>query len=360
MQLKKLNKKKLISIIMPVHNGGQFLDYSINSILDQSYKNFELLIIDDCSTDNTLKIIQKYTNDKRLKVFKLKKKRGIVECLNLGLQKSIGSYIARMDADDYSFSERFQKQMLFLTKNPKISLVGSQAKYFGKLNFFSKLVFSDQNDCKSLIIFRNPFIHPSIMIKKSFLVDLGGYKNFYKSEDYYLWSIFFEKYKGANLKENLIKYRIHNSQYGKDNLEKKKAILKIQKKWIKKLTNTNNILFFKTHYQLSILNENFKKIKNFYKINIYYEWLLFLKKNNEKKRIFKISSFNKILKLYSICLCLSFSDHGLATYKKYKSNKLYSDNLLINFLLISVCILKINSFYLKKALWYIIQVLLIK
>ena len=360
MQLTKLKKNKLISIIMPVHNGGQFLDYSVKSILNQSYKSFELLIIDDNSTDNTLEIIKKYQFDKRVRVYSFKKKVGIVKCLNHGLQKSMGFYVARMDADDYSFSERFKKQVFFLKENPKISLVGSQARYFGKINFFSKLVFSDYNDCKSLIIFRNPLIHPSIMIKKNELKKLGGYKNSHKSEDYLLWSIFLEKYNGANIKENLIKYRIHDFQNGKDNLEKKKSILKIQKKWIKKLINTNRNLIFKKHYELSILNENFPKIKNFNKINSYYQWLLILKKNNEKKKIFKISSFNKILNLYSICLCISFSDHGLIAYKKYKSIKLYSNSLFIDIILISVCALKIKNFYLKKVLWYGTQVLLIK
>ena len=360
MQLTKTKKNKLISIIMPVHNGRQFLDYSVKSILKQSYKNFELLIINDGSTDNTLKIIKKYQLDKRVKVYSFIKKVGIVKCLNFGLHKSTGFYIARMDVDDYSFSERFKKKIFFLKKNPKISLVGSQARYFGKINFFSKLVFSNYDDCKSLIIFRNPFIHPSIMIKRSELRKIGGYKNFHKSEDYFLWSKFLEKCNGANINKNLIKYRIHNFQHGKDNLEKKKAILKIQKKWIKKLTNTNQNLFFKVHYDLSVLNEKFKLVKNFDRINIYYKWLLILKKNNDKKKLFNLSSFNKILTLYSICLCISFSDHGLIAYKKYKINKLYPKSLFIDFTLISICMLKVKNFYLKKIIWYATQVLLIK
>jgi glycosyltransferase involved in cell wall biosynthesis len=362
MQLIRKNTQKigLISVIMPVYNEERYLDNSIKSILKQTYQNLELLVINDNSNDNTLKVAQKYTRDPRVRIFTIKKKIGIAKCLNFGIKKSNGFYIARMDADDFSYPSRLEIQMDFLKKNSSLSLVGSQAQYFGKINYFSKLVCLNSNDCKSLIIFRNPFIHSSILIKKRTLKLLGGYKNYYKCEDYQLWSSLFFSFKAANIKKKLIKYRIHANQNGKDDLKKKKYVLLIQKTLISKLFNNFTNYDLLTHYNISTLNEKFTKQKKFNKINIYYKWLISLKKKNEYKKIFDVRSFNKIVDMYAVSVCLSFSNYGLVTHKLFKKYSFFSKRKLINFFLIILCLFKIDNFYLKKFLWYVIQLILIK
>jgi glycosyltransferase involved in cell wall biosynthesis len=129
----KLNKIKiqsnLISIILPVYNAQKTLKRAINSILNQTYINWELILINDGSTDNSISII-KNINDKRVKKIFLKKNKGLVHCLNLGISISKGVYIARMDADDISLPERLFCQLQFLKKNKKYDLVGTQSYIF--------------------------------------------------------------------------------------------------------------------------------------------------------------------------------------------------------------------------------------
>lgn len=354
----KNSKEKLVSIIMPVYNAEKFLSISIESILNQTYKNFEFIIINDGSLDDSKKIIQTYLYDKRIKFYSLKK-RGIVVCLNYALKKSKGDYIARMDADDISHHKRLEKQVNFLNHKTSYDIVGSGAKYIGSISFFSKLVHLSSNYCKALIVFKNPFIHPSIMIRKKTLNSLGGYKNYFKSEDYELWSRLFERFKGGNLKENLIKYRIHTNQHGLDDKGKENYVKLIQKKWLKKLNIKNLEIKIKTHYKLSTFNEKFIFDKNFKNYEKYLSWILTLKRLNNKN-IFDVNSFNNILLVYYLGITLLFAGHGLKTYRIFKNCRIHKKKMIINLVILLFCYFKIKNFYAKKFFWYIIQIIILR
>ena len=129
-----------LSVIMSVYNAEKYLSQAIESILNQSFEDFEFIIIEDCSTDNSLKIIKNYViNDKRIRIIqkaKNKKMRGFIENLNIGLSEAKGKYIARMDSDDISHPDRFEKQVLFLDSHPNVFMVGSAINFIdenGKL-----------------------------------------------------------------------------------------------------------------------------------------------------------------------------------------------------------------------------------
>ena len=128
----------LVSVIMSVYNGEKYLVQAIDSILNQTYQNFEFIIIDDCSTDNSSHILQEYAKkDSRIKIIKKEKNigiKGFIENLNLGISIAEGKYIARMDADDISLPERFQKQVTFLENNPEIFMVGAQIDFINEKN----------------------------------------------------------------------------------------------------------------------------------------------------------------------------------------------------------------------------------
>lgn len=127
--------KPLISVLLPVYNAENFIAESIQSILDQTEPDFELLVIDDCSTDNTLKVVERF-DDPRIFLHVKKKNTGYTESLNWGIDQARGKYIARMDADDISLPQRFEKQLLFLEQNQPVEICGTDATVQGsKLKF---------------------------------------------------------------------------------------------------------------------------------------------------------------------------------------------------------------------------------
>jgi len=167
---------------MSVHNGHDCVDVAIESILNQSYDNFEFLIMDDCSEDNTDKILYKYQNlDNRIKVFQNNKKLGLTKSLNILATKSNGKFIARQDADDISFKNRLEIQYNLL-KNSKNDACSTRAITIQKSKKIPGISF--YLPFKLLIKIKNPVIHGSLMIHRQIFKDLGFYdEDFYYSQD---------------------------------------------------------------------------------------------------------------------------------------------------------------------------------
>lgn len=177
----------LISVIMSVKDGQDTVESAIQSILNQSYKNFELLVLDDFSSDNTYKLMLQYTSDSRVKVFRNDKNIGLTKSLNILAKKSKGKYLARQDADDISLDNRFEKQLNFmLSNNIEVSTTKTYINLKGgsiKPRFLYKLP-----NRVSLKI-RNPFIHGTLMIKKDLFLSINGYdEDFIFAQDYKLYS----------------------------------------------------------------------------------------------------------------------------------------------------------------------------
>jgi glycosyltransferase involved in cell wall biosynthesis len=204
------NSKPVISVIMPAYNAAKYLGTSIQSILNQTYSDFEFIIINDTSTDNTAQILSKYQAiDSRISIITHTKNTGIVGALNDGLDVAVGKYIARMDDDDISMPDRFEKQIEFLESNSDTFLIGTGAMLIDEegndLRFKQVLTGSEQ--VKKAIEKVNAPIHPSIMFRNGF-----GYK--YRSKiinaedlDLYLRLILDGKVID-NLNLPLIKYRL--------------------------------------------------------------------------------------------------------------------------------------------------------
>lgn len=202
---------------MPAYNAERYIKDSIESILNQSERDFEFIIVDDGSTDKTSLIISSFS-DPRLRVFKINH-CGLIYSLNFGISKANGEYIARMDVDDISEPNRLKKQADFLDDHPDIALCGSFATIIdenGKVK--GRLEYSpiEDKNIRRYALLHNPFIHPTIMIRKKVFDSVGMYKSLFKHvEDYELWTRVLRKYKGATLSEALLKYRIHENQVTK-------------------------------------------------------------------------------------------------------------------------------------------------
>jgi glycosyltransferase involved in cell wall biosynthesis len=203
----------LVSVIMPVYNGATYLREAITSILDQTYSNFEFIIINDGSIDRSEEIILSFS-DSRIVYIKNPENYKLIKTLNIGFSIAKGCYIARMDADDISHPDRLQKQVQFLDVNEEYGLVGSGVNLLNGENKSQLLYHTDHESLKFALAFYCPFIHPSVMIRSSVLlnVDCVFDSNYVHAEDYELWKRLAFKTKMANIPEYLLDYRVHDAQ----------------------------------------------------------------------------------------------------------------------------------------------------
>lgn len=200
----------LISVLLPVYNGAAYLEDAIQSILSQTYDNFELIIINDGSTDETVAVIQKF-NDPRIRYY-TQKNQGLAATLNRAVHLANGVYLARQDQDDISFPRRFEKQVTFLESHPNHGMVGTWAEIWEGARKTERV---HKHPAESLILkyellFDNPFVHSSIMIRKTVLETVGLYSTDMSRqppEDYELWSRVARKFEVANIPEILHVYR---------------------------------------------------------------------------------------------------------------------------------------------------------
>jgi glycosyltransferase involved in cell wall biosynthesis len=200
-----------VSVIMSVFNGKDFLAESIQSVLDQSFKNFEFIIIDDGSKDNSLEVIRSYEAlDSRIRVI-TQKNQGLAKSLNVGIENSRGKYIARIDADDLCYESRLQKQFVFMEENPSVDLVGSSVDVIDESGSIttSKIQITSFEDIYEKRYSLSPVLHITFFGKKTFFETNNGYReNFIFAQDYDLVLRGLDS--GAiiqNMEEKLVKYR---------------------------------------------------------------------------------------------------------------------------------------------------------
>lgn len=203
----------LISVVMPVYNSAGYLSTAIESILNQTHKNFEFIIIDDGSTDASGDIICKYSRqDKRIKLIQNASNFGICETLNRGIRLAKGKYIVRMDADDWSYPTRLEKQLSFMQKHPKIIISGSSIEVCN--NVLKKLnrrrYPRTDKEIRKNIFKINPFAHPAVIYRKDEFEKIGGYNSIFSgAEDFDLYFRLGRLGSFANLSETLLKLRTH-------------------------------------------------------------------------------------------------------------------------------------------------------
>lgn len=220
-------KKPLISVLMSVFNGSLYIEKALASILNQSLKDFELLIVDDASTDSTWSIIQQFQKryPKQIRIFKLTRNCGAFAAANLALKYTKAKFIAIMDSDDIADPHRFAKQIDFLRANPDVIVVGSQVKLIDeddKLIGQKRLPLAHEQIYRQFALV-HPMVHPSCMIRRSLLPNP---KVLYKvcfgvSDDYYTLFTLLNYGKFANLDECLLSYRIHLKNSSLTNLKDK-------------------------------------------------------------------------------------------------------------------------------------------
>ncbi len=206
---------KYISVVMSVYNGSKYLNYSIESILGQSYSNFEFIIVNDGSSDNTGKILNYYANtDNRVILLNNKINIGLTKSLNNAIKLSKGEYIARMDADDICYKNRFEEQVNILNKNNKIGITTNWIEIINENNqVMLTRKLPPSISLKKYFKKENLICHGSVMFRRHIFNELNGYNNNLKyAQDYDMWKRIFDKgYALYVIPKPLYKFRISNS-----------------------------------------------------------------------------------------------------------------------------------------------------
>jgi glycosyltransferase involved in cell wall biosynthesis len=274
---------KKISVIMSVYNGTSFLEESINSILNQSFSDFEFIIVNDGSDKITKKILINYKKkDKRI-ILLNQKNKGLTKSLNAGIKICKGELIARQDADDISYKERFTEQIKLFNTNKEIVLCGSFANLINEKNQIIKSITNiptNDLDIKKKLFDQNIFIHSTTMYKLKIMNKIGGYNNNFKyAQDYECWCRMSAEGNFANIPNKLIALRVHSQSISatkrkEQNYYALKAKIFFNSKKIinkKKIINFKNIMFYLNKYDLK---KEYAK-KNFFDLSKSEKKLLF-------------------------------------------------------------------------------------
>lgn len=236
---------KNVSIILPTYNGGKYIKRAIESVMTQTFSEWELLVIDDGSTDDTERIVKEFASkDSRIIYLKNEKNLGIQKTLNRGLKEAKGEYIARIDDDDeWVDKDKIKKQVEFLESKPDHVLVGTGVIVIDENNneLFRYLLPESDKDIKGRILGKNCFVHSSVMFRKLTALEFGGYDESTSTrhiEDYDLWLKLGTVGKFANLPLYAIKFTQRSGSIsGKNKIEQFKKNIKLIKTYKNKYPN---------------------------------------------------------------------------------------------------------------------------
>lgn len=202
----------LVSVIMPTYNRAEYLKEAVESILKQTLQDFELIIIDDASTDATFDVLKSFINDSRVRLYRELHNQGQTVLRNKGLTFASGKFIAWADSDDICLPNRLEKQIAFLDANPDIGVCGTAIEYIGSK---SGRVILPTNDevIRTALLFNSTFANPTVIMRQNLFTENLLYdERFLFAEDYELWVRTASMTRFANLSEVLVRYRVHSQQ----------------------------------------------------------------------------------------------------------------------------------------------------
>lgn len=329
---------------MPAFNAGKYIKQTIDSLLSQEYNNFELLIYNDASTDNTVSEIAQF-NDSRIVIFEGKVNIGVSAARNFLLSKARGEFISFFDSDDISLYNKFTYSILYLNKKSEIDLIGTKTFFineFSKKILFIKTFESlSSDDIKADLLFNNTFSTSTIVFKKKIIHLIKFDNNISIAEDYLMFTQLSEKINMENINKKLVKYRVNSTSLmfkNKDNL--KASLYNIHKTMLTnlgfiaspELIEIHNKFIYSDNLDLNYLDNN---------LNLYKDII----KNNDINRIYKQKSLMKSIRKNWFLKCLYCSkSNGISSLSFYFFRFPYHNYSIIGYG--SILLL----YYLKKSL----------
>jgi hypothetical protein len=315
-----MNKTPSITVLMPVHNGAAFLAEAMESVLRQSLDDFEFLIVDDASTDQSVNIIRKF-KDPRIHLIQSPGRLKLSGALNLGLDHARGRYVARMDADDISHPRRLEIQARFLEQNPIIGLCGTWIRYFGGTSHAVLKKPLTHEAIRAFTLLDTPFAHPTVMMRRDLIEHhhLRFDGRYFPTEDFELWTRALGHFKAANLPEILLNYRVHGqSLTGLDwSAMDEQAILIIRTQLLALgLSPTAEELRF--HRQLAMGRLEMTPSR----LDQAESWLTTLHAANQLERTLSHEALAELLSDLWFRTCLHTARHGFWVARRYSSSPL--------------------------------------
>lgn len=316
----------LVSVLIPCYNVEKYVVEAISSISNQTYKNLEIIAINDCSTDNTGDLLlQLAKQDSRIKIVNNEENLKLIRTLNKGITICNGDYIARMDADDISLPTRIEKEVGFLEKNKDHDIVSTLFYAFRSENPNKKDLHHSpllDNELRAFILFKSGICHPAVMIRKRVFTELGlkFELEYLHVEDYALWSEAIYKTKVGNINEPLLLYRVHQHQVSSLHedlqLENKKKVFKIHCKQLGLPTDDNFIDVYASVAECVPSRPSFEYLDRCE------QFMQSLKKLNEDNPFCDGEYLSKLLSIHWLRLCAN-SRLGLKVVNRMKRSSLY-------------------------------------
>lgn len=316
-----ISVEPLVSVIFPAHNGELYVRDAIQSILDQTYTNFEFIILISGRTNQESKDIINSFSDKRIKKIFCNPEYNLPITLNYGIAESKGKYIARMDADDISLPGRLKREVEFMESHPEVTIAGSWAKTFGaKENIINHPV--NYEEIKVNLLFQTTLVHPTVIMRKEMMEKNNLYYNpeCYTSEDFELWSRAVEKVVVVNIPEILLLYRTHDLQATHQNKDKQIAIrAEVLTRQLLDIGIVPVQREIQIHYMITKFQSEYTE--NF--LNEIQVWLEKIISYNSRAKKYDISYLNKVTaEKWFVCCYVSASKVGFRSWRKFWQSKM--------------------------------------
>jgi len=311
-----------ISVVMAIHNGATFLSEAVDSILRQSFRDFELIAIDDASSDGSAELLLGI-KDNRMRTITNKKQLGLSRSLNKGLAAARGQYVARMDHDDISLPGRLKAQIDFLEANPRIDVLGTWARTLGLHREQTWDYPTSDSEIRAEMLFNSVLVHSSVILRRS---SFAKYKlrydpNVARAQDYELWTRGAQHLRFANLGKALLRYRIHPQQVGQKHGSHQQAVAaKVRARQLKALGLQPSQAEFKLHNSISqwrfpASRAGLLEVES---------WLSTIRDANSKIRLYDAKGLDAVLERRWWAACRAAVSLGKPAWELYKRSSLAS------------------------------------
>lgn len=304
-----------ITVLMPVHNGAEYIRESIASVLDQTRSHFELLVVDDCSTDDSAALVLSF-DDPRIKLVRSETRLKLAGALNLGLHRARGEFIARMDADDVALPKRLEHQVRFLHANPGIGICGTWLRRFGAASGEERSYPCDPAKVRAFLMVNCPFAHPTVMFRRQLFFDheLEYDVHYYPTEDYELWSRALLLFQGGNLPEFLLRYRVHGASLTvSDWSSMDEQATRIAQPLLRMVGVGHDIEQARYHRQVAMV----RIPRSAMALAQARSWLIQVMLANKKSMVFDQHALEEVLTDLWFRLCMHCSPVGLSTWRAF-------------------------------------------